>query len=1219
MFSSKDHSDSSAYDVDAQLSFSADGLQVAALTGRSPDSTPGNVGIALSGGGSRAAISAMGQLRALASLGYLSKTKALSSVSGGSWLSVPFTYVAGDMSDAELLGTYVADQSRLSVAAGPHAEDLGTLNGCQAVACMTHLGFSLGGLATVAGDLLAHGAPARQLWNLAVCEQLLGGVGLYARDTSTWLPTAFFAPDQATGDAIVAANPGLASEFFVVHDVDSDATRPFSIVNGTMIVGEGSDASDYLPVQFTPRFSGVVGSTDKTLDGAPVGGGGVQSFAFGGASTQVSGVSVTVRQMAPLSLTDITGVSSAAMGSGLSGLGIDVLDAQYDYFSPDNTEPSTEHADFIDGGGLENTGVASLLAWSDIDSVVACVNSLVAVSVDSVGVLFIDDAIPPLFGFQPYQEGVGYQPYDMSDDPQGAFFAGNQVFEKRDFQGLLNALKGRLQAGEALTALQSLRTVSNDKFGVIGGSMVQLLWLHLSPAEAWPAPQAVKDAAPPTSPTTRPTTRSGPRWRSTTWPTSVAGWSRSAPLSSRRCFPEEGPEGVPEGRPPVSGRRREGPSREVVACLPDRAVAVALSKARKEMFEAWLASTHADAWLCTQALEPSRLEVGALDAEPVWTLAAELLGVSRPEVVAVRDEPLSRTFVQASRWSSDVVEAIEGDFSVSECRQRLELEGAGAALVWVEWDVGDNTMAPRTGGGFAFSLLRVVSWSDGWAVSLPTSRASVALMCGDGDRERIVALVQSSTALVTRHASAWDLSEDPDPTRFEALALLAVGGGRPRVRIGSDGGFEIDASHGRSAVRVRYQRFGLADSLSLVHLEVTAHEGHVEHIKARFAGLLVDGRPRDSAWLERQVRLMRQAQHRRHGSATARAEQILEFQPGHVQASVAVAMATASTRPLDALSAEARAGYAPQLVEGLLHFDKRRYELALPHFLAALAQAPEDHVAHVLAGLALVGTLSGSSVAEAEELAQRVRHHFDVARAHPLAPDRLRVDRRPHSNPRRLDRAMARAESGLRLAAGVPYRGCEPCVAMATVVGNEPGVNVPELAGLVELNPTRGDHQHAFHRCAACGTLYRLHKTYDYDPNGSIDEVRFWRLRPELQRALGGVLDPREKERIRARELAAALVAPDPELQQEAALAAWVLALQGVDFETPLIDATVEALGAKSVQTLIRASQALYCVASRHSGMAARVARSLERPGLPERTGPGRHYARKVAEVCKGA
>jgi hypothetical protein len=69
--------------------------------------------VSLSGGGSRALTAGMGQLRALNKLtandqSLLAQVKALSTVSGGSWLGVPFTYLPPESpSDAAYLGPWI--------------------------------------------------------------------------------------------------------------------------------------------------------------------------------------------------------------------------------------------------------------------------------------------------------------------------------------------------------------------------------------------------------------------------------------------------------------------------------------------------------------------------------------------------------------------------------------------------------------------------------------------------------------------------------------------------------------------------------------------------------------------------------------------------------------------------------------------------------------------------------------------------------------------------------------------------------------------------------------------------------------------------------------------------------------------------------------------------------------------------------------------------------
>src|SRR5262249_15181146 len=86
-----------------------------------PPATPGNVGVCLSGGGSRALTAGMGQLQALAYLTangapLLGQVKALSTVSGGSWLGVPFEFLRPwGPADSAYLGVFNPNQSNLTI------------------------------------------------------------------------------------------------------------------------------------------------------------------------------------------------------------------------------------------------------------------------------------------------------------------------------------------------------------------------------------------------------------------------------------------------------------------------------------------------------------------------------------------------------------------------------------------------------------------------------------------------------------------------------------------------------------------------------------------------------------------------------------------------------------------------------------------------------------------------------------------------------------------------------------------------------------------------------------------------------------------------------------------------------------------------------------------------------------------------------------------------
>src|SRR5262249_843093 len=60
-------------------------------------------GVCFSGGGSRALTCALGQLSALNSMGLLSRFNYISSVSGGSWASVLYTFLPTTISDSQFL------------------------------------------------------------------------------------------------------------------------------------------------------------------------------------------------------------------------------------------------------------------------------------------------------------------------------------------------------------------------------------------------------------------------------------------------------------------------------------------------------------------------------------------------------------------------------------------------------------------------------------------------------------------------------------------------------------------------------------------------------------------------------------------------------------------------------------------------------------------------------------------------------------------------------------------------------------------------------------------------------------------------------------------------------------------------------------------------------------------------------------------------------------
>ena len=545
----------------AHLTPTADSpLRVGTLTQRPQAETPGNVAVCLSGGGSRALSAGMGALQSLEHVtlpdgaSILSRVKALSTVSGGSWLGVPFTFLNAATPDADYLGTYT-DPGNLSV--------LGLLelpNG-NAGANVTDE-FSLVALAIKAWVLYEfNGVPANMLWQTLMALHMLEPYDLYEPGPNM-APTSFFSYDDGTLRAIRNDNadtPLEAEKANLVAQVPGQQ-RPYLVCNTALFVTCPDQSSALAPVQCTPFFTGIVGTPDGVdANERLVGGGGVTSFAF---SSNLEAVTVyrdgrytaDVTQSRQWALADIVGASSAAFAQAVHGTLVDlavnpprfaaalamhgegaarlvarsggdapsvrtfvahrmaaarsgdvgVLDSgladlralipQYQYWPVRNASAAqnTVPTDFADGGSLENSGIAAALAYIDVDGIIAFTDTLTTLAQDTNGVVIVDDSIPPLFGYQPYDASVagGYALYSAGANPASPtwYYRFNQVFPSDEFAALRQGLWEASGAGSYQTApifSQSLTTVDNRWFGVAGRRPITVVWVYLEHAADW--------------------------------------------------------------------------------------------------------------------------------------------------------------------------------------------------------------------------------------------------------------------------------------------------------------------------------------------------------------------------------------------------------------------------------------------------------------------------------------------------------------------------------------------------------------------------------------------------------------------------------------------------------------------------------------------------------------------------------------------------------------
>jgi len=257
------------------------------LNGEFPEHVRGvrpGVALCFSGGGGRAHVCAAGQLRALHHLGMLDKKRIdyLSGVSAGAWATSIYTfYEEGAKTDSELLGQLVSeDLGKLSMRAlekplapifAPAEQDMWK--------CAT--------------DLVFRTNP-HELWESAMTKIFLKPFGL-----SHKFP---FARREDVAQ-IKLDNPHLTHTRF---HVTRSTSRPFWVAHGTIVGPQWARVHDMLPIQFTPIYTGSPylhkmhyhEASHRTSMHGPatehrrdlwVGGGMVDSFAFGGEEPEAMG------------------------------------------------------------------------------------------------------------------------------------------------------------------------------------------------------------------------------------------------------------------------------------------------------------------------------------------------------------------------------------------------------------------------------------------------------------------------------------------------------------------------------------------------------------------------------------------------------------------------------------------------------------------------------------------------------------------------------------------------------------------------------------------------------------------------------------------------------------------------------------------------------------------------------------------------------------------
>ncbi len=545
-----------------------------------------NIAVCFSGGGSRALTCAWGQLIGLNTLKdnsgkpLLDDVRYISSVSGGSWAAVLYTFPPDKFTDAEFLGdSYSPSQLYydLDKPGGLNVSKIGSSALGKIPQNFSNL-FEIDPLKNIIADFITITAlkgmhlstSIKWLWAYIVGENVLADFDLYTYKNSFFKPhetpwqysdAKFFSLSKAyAASNIFSKAKAPPQDAFVYARTDSDGQPacPMLIVNTNIVAKNCPDNNMTAPIQIPTQVSavaaGIYGVNPCTIDS--VGGGCVESFAFTSDLLLPSGTAEVAGEFTRrYTLTDITAVSSAfyaatlielmrkvmarmmvqnnlqlhshflnfvkdeaglilshiqpilidihsrlsAMNEELKFLTKEDLVPQYNYWPVSHVSQgatANQNTDFTDGGNLENTGVAGLLAQvqGTVGNIIAFVNGSEVLE-QKHGQIIAATQIAPLFGvaynsksLEPFKNYLpnGVNPFTGKTDPVGFL----QVFDNSngEFDNLRQGLYTANGAGaktDAAFFLQTLTVVENTLLGIAQTYPVNVLWVQNAQVNHW--------------------------------------------------------------------------------------------------------------------------------------------------------------------------------------------------------------------------------------------------------------------------------------------------------------------------------------------------------------------------------------------------------------------------------------------------------------------------------------------------------------------------------------------------------------------------------------------------------------------------------------------------------------------------------------------------------------------------------------------------------------
>jgi hypothetical protein len=415
-----------------------------------------DLGLCFSGGGTRAAVAAAGQLRGLQKLGVLERVRYISAVSGGSWAATPYTYIAESQMEY-FLGDYVPPESIRESHATPAGKSFPET--CTKAWVVWP---GIGRLFLLRGS---------ESYSRTIGRQFLDPFGIPSFDS-------WFTWNEVTRRDISSRNPGVAA----LEDrkaVTVPKGRPFLIAGGTVRNHDvlpwqwDSKTEKRIHFEMTPLYSGTA-HFNKPVPryfSHPIGGGFIESHAFDSIlpEKESSGVArawlynrFPFANQSPLALGDTVGVSGAAFGEFQAAVHF-LGHPRFNSWSPrsleDDGTASSQRENYQDGGHSDNLGIMPLLARR-VGTVVAFVNSDTDVMPEYVQALFGD-----------------LKKADGSRDEK-TMYHDMKVFDESGLHSIRRQVAESVEGGGPAIAETRLTTIKCERFGV-APYPVRVIWVFL--------------------------------------------------------------------------------------------------------------------------------------------------------------------------------------------------------------------------------------------------------------------------------------------------------------------------------------------------------------------------------------------------------------------------------------------------------------------------------------------------------------------------------------------------------------------------------------------------------------------------------------------------------------------------------------------------------------------------------------------------------------------